>query len=132
MMKAKWMVAGMVTVFGLALATGRAAPRPEKSEAYAHVQADGTIDNDSGNVTVYKVPGVGGAGQYCIGVTGGTVHVAVVSLDSLPNVGGTVQAGVFWYSPCPSDANNILVVTRPQAQDGGFPGADRAFYIIVN
>jgi hypothetical protein len=69
---------------------------------------------------------------YCIGVTGGTVHVAVVSLDSLPNVGGTVQAGVFHASGCPANASDILVITRPQTQDGGIPGADRAFYIIVN
>ena len=96
--------------------------------AYAHVNADGTINQDSGNVTVSKV----NAGVYCIGVTGGTVHVAVVSLDSLPNVGGTVQAGAFPASGCPASASNILAITRPQTQDGGTPGADRAFYIIVN
>jgi hypothetical protein len=96
--------------------------------AYAHVHADGTFDQDSGNVTVSKV----GAGQYCIGVVDGTVHAAVASLDSLPNVGGTVQAGVFPYSLCPATASNIAVFTRSQAQDGGLPGEDRAFYIVVD
>ena len=70
--------------------------------------------------------------MYCIGITGGEVHAAVVSLDALQNLGGTVQAGVFWASGCPENANDILVVTRPHAQDGGFAGADRGFYIIVN
>src|SRR6266404_4283065 len=109
---------------------GPAGPRGPAGTAlaYAHVHADGTIDQDSGNVTVSKFPN----GVYCIGVTGGTVHVAVVSLDSLPNVGGTVQAGVFHASGCPANASDILVITRPQTQDGGIPGADRAFYIIVN
>src|SRR6266404_2348675 len=109
---------------------GPAGPRGPAGTAlaYAHVHADGTIDQDSGNVTVFKFPN----GVYCIGVTGGTVHVAVVSLDSLPNVGGTVQAGVFHASGCPANASDILVITRPQTQDGGIPGADRAFYIIVN
>jgi hypothetical protein len=95
--------------------------------AYAHVQADGTIDHDSGNVTVSKVF----AGEYCIGVTGGTVHAAVVSLDAQRNVGGSAQAGVYAYSGCPSNAKQIHVITRPHGQDGGTPGADRAFYIIV-
>jgi hypothetical protein len=100
--------------------------------AYAHVNADGTIDNDSGNVTVSRPEGF--AGGYCIGVTGGTAQVAVVSLDSLSNVGGSVQAGVFFASVCSPfpDAHDILVVTRPQQQDGGLPGEDRAFYIIVS
>ncbi len=96
--------------------------------AYAHVQANGTIDQDSGNVTVTKIY----SGGYCVGVAGGTVHTAVVSLDARANVGGTVQAGVFNASGCPANANKIFVVARPQAQDGGSPGADRAFYIIVN
>jgi hypothetical protein len=96
--------------------------------AYAHVHADGTFDQDSGNVTVSKID----AGFYCLGVVGATVHVAVVSLDSLPNLGGTVQAGVFSASGCPANASNIAVITRPQAQDGGLPGEDRAFYIVVN
>ena len=96
--------------------------------AYAHVHANGAIDSDSGNITVARVF----PGMYCIGVTGETVHVAVASLDSLPNLGGTVQAGVFPATVCPSNARNILVVTRPQSQDGGLVGADRDFYIIVN
>lgn len=96
--------------------------------AYAHVQANGTVDHDSGNVTVFKIF----SGEYCIGITGGEVHAAVVSLDALANMGGTVQAGVFLASGCPEKANDILVITRPQGQDGGTPGADRAFYIIVN
>ncbi len=95
--------------------------------AFAHIQADGTIDHDSGNVTVVKV----NSGLYCIGVAGGGVSVAVVSLDSLPNLGGTVQAGVFFASGCPDNASDIVAVTRPQAQDGGVPGEDRAFYIVV-
>jgi len=99
--------------------------------AYAHVNADGTLNQDSGNVTVARPDGF--PGGYCIGVSGGTAQTAVVSLDSLPNLGGTVQAGVFFASVCIPfpDAHDILVVTRPQGQDGGFPGEDRAFYIFV-
>src|SRR5713226_2406813 len=95
--------------------------------AFAHVQADGTVNQDSGNITVARP--FPGDGEYCIGVTPGPVNVAVVSLDSLPNRGGTVQAGVFFASVCSPfpDAHDILVVTRPQLQDGGFPGEDRAF-----
>ena len=97
--------------------------------AYAHVKADGTIDHDSGNISVTKVH----AGGYCIGVTGGTPNVAVASLDSRANVGGNVQAGVFHASACTASGNNdIFVITREHTQDGGFPGDDRAFYIIVN
>lgn len=96
--------------------------------AWAHVNADGTVATSSGNVTVANP----GPGSYCIGVTGGTAHVAVASLDSLENTGGTVQAGVFDASGCPADASNILVVTRPQSQDGGLPGVNHAFYIIVS
>jgi hypothetical protein len=70
--------------------------------------------------------------QNCIGVTGGTAHVAVASLDSLENTGGTVQAGVFAASGCPANASNIFVITRPQSQDGGLPGVNHAFYIIVS
>lgn len=96
--------------------------------AYAHVLADGTIGNSSGNVTALKVaPGI-----YCFGVSGGTVRVAVASLDAQVNVGGTVQAGVFAASICPADKRHIFVITRDQAQDGGSPGSDRAFYMIVN
>jgi hypothetical protein len=96
--------------------------------AWAYVNANGTVVSSSGNVTVANP----GAGSYCIGVTGGTAHVAVASLDSLENTGGTVQAGVFDASECPANASNILVVTRPQSQDGGFPGVNHAFYIIVS
>jgi len=96
--------------------------------AWAYVNANGTVASRSGNVTVANP----GAGSYCIGVTGGTAHVAVASLDSLENTGGTVQAGVFAASGCPANASNILVVTRPQSQDGGFPGVNHAFYIIVS
>jgi hypothetical protein len=111
-------------------ATGATGPQGPAGGAlaYAHVNADGTINQDSGNVTVSKIA----AGIYCIGVTGGTVHVAVVSLDSRPNVGGTVQTGVFQATGCPANASDIFAITRPQTQDGGIPGADRAFYIIVN
>jgi hypothetical protein len=107
--------------------------------AYAHVFADGTLDTEqsSGNITVERAgdPTAPTAGAYCIGVTGGTVHVAVASLDSLPNVGGTVQAGVFNASECanlnhPSD---IYVVTREETQTGGgLPGTPKSFYIVVN
>jgi hypothetical protein len=55
----------------------------------------------------------------------------VSRLDSRANVGGTVQAGVFTPTSCPAAANDILVVTRPQTQNGGMLGADRAFSIIV-
>ena len=96
--------------------------------AWAYVNANGTVASSSGNVTVANP----GAGSYCIGVTGGTAHVAVASLDSLENTGGTVQAGVFAASECPANAQNILVVTRPQSQDGGFPGVNHAFYIMVS
>ncbi len=96
--------------------------------AWAYVNANGTVASSSGNVTVANPS----PGSYCIGVTGGTAHVAVASLDSLENTGGTVQAGVFPASICPANAQNILVVTRPQSQDGGFPGVNHAFYIIVS
>jgi hypothetical protein len=101
--------------------------------AYARVLADGTIDpaHSSDNVTVFKFPPPAN-GLYCIGVTGGTVHAAVASLDSLINVGGSVQAGVFPASGCPGNAHDIYVITRDHLQDGGIPGDDRAFYIIVN
>lgn len=95
--------------------------------AYAHVNADGTIDSDSGNITVARVFD----GSYCVGVTGGTVHVAVANLDARINVGGSVQTGVFHASGCPDDASDILVITRPHNQDGGTPGSDRAFYLVV-
>lgn len=115
-------------VLVLMLGTLTAIPTTVSAQlAYAHVQADGTIDRGSGNITVVK----SGSGSYCVGVTGGTAQLAVVSLDSLPNVGGTVQAGTYWASGCPETANNVHVVTRPQAQDGGTPGEDRAFYITV-
>lgn len=96
--------------------------------AWAYVNANGTVARSSGNVTVANP----GKGSYCIGVTGGTVHVAVASLDSLENTGGTVQAGVFAASGCPANASNIDVITRPQSQDGGLPGVNHAFYIIVS
>ena len=96
--------------------------------AGAYVNANGTVASSSGNVTVANPS----PGSYCIGITGGTAHVAVASLDSLENTGGTVQAGVFPASECPANAQNILVVTRPQSQDGGFPGVNHAFYIIVS
>lgn len=96
--------------------------------AWAYVNTNGTVASSSGNVTVANP----GPGSYCIGVTGGTAHVAVASLDSLENTGGTVQAGVFAASGCPANASNILVITRPQSQDGGLPGVNHAFYIIVS
>jgi hypothetical protein len=95
--------------------------------AYARVAADGTVVQDSGNITIVKVDG----GTYCVGVTGGTAHVAVANLDSLMNVGGTVQTGIFRASVCPAHASDLFVVTRPHGQDGGLPGADRAFSVVV-
>jgi hypothetical protein len=115
--------------------------------AYAHVLADGTLDTSQSslNVVVFKHPTLGGtpgqtdAGLYCIGITGspdGMVHVAVASLDSHPNIAGTVTAGVFLASGCEGTGalfdNNIYVVTRPEGQAGGQNGEDRAFYLIVN
>jgi len=110
--------------------------------AYAHVFANGTIDpnQNSGNITAKRIDEVGPLdGMYCIGVTGGTsymVHAAVVSLDSLANKAGTVTAGVFLASGCQDtsvlNGNHIYVVTRDQDRNGGQPGDDRAFYIIVN
>ena len=113
--------------------------------AYAHVLADGTVDaaQSSPNIVVTRLydPGSGAKadGLYCVGVlssTDGIVHAAVASLDAHANVGGTVQAGVFLASGCEGTGalygNNIYVVTRPQAQDGGQNGIDRAFYLIVN
>ena len=96
--------------------------------AYAHVNADGTIDSHSGNITVQRIY----SGSYCIGVTGGTPHVAIANLDALMNVGGSVQTGMFMASSCPANARHIFVITRSHGQDGGSPGTDRAFYIIVN
>jgi len=52
-------------------------------------------------------------------------------LDSRMNVGGTIQASVFHASGYPPDGTGIYVVTRPQLQDGGQPGVDRAFYLVV-
>ncbi len=108
---------------------GAQPPGPGAALAYAHVKADGTIDNDSGNITVQKTPT---AGIYCIGVTGGTAHVAVVSLDER-NVGGSVNASVVNASYCMTypNAHDIYVTTRSHTQDGGYPGTDRAFYIVV-
>jgi hypothetical protein len=99
-----------------------------KTLAFAHVNSNGTIDSDSGNITVVKVD----AGLYCAAVSSATPRVAVASLDGRANVGGSVQAGVFAASVCPSTAQQIFIVTRPQNQDGGTPGQDRAFYLLVN
>ena len=104
---------------------------PGTALAYAHVNPDGSFDQDSGNISVRHS---GFPGMYCIGITGGVPQVAVASLDSLPNVGGSVQAGVFPASICAGfpDASQIMVITRPHQQDGGSAGADRAFYILIN
>jgi len=98
--------------------------------AYAHVFANGTLDAaQSFNVSITK-PHPGG---YCVHVVAGIAHVAVASLDSMPNVGGSVQAAIAPASVCAPDfANTAYVVTRPHAQDGGLNGEDRAFYIIIN
>jgi hypothetical protein len=98
--------------------------------AYAHVYPDGTFDQSSNIVVRHSAF----PGMYCLGVIDGTPQVAVASLDSMPNVGGSVQAGVAAASICQQfpDANQIMVITRPHDQDGGSAGADRAFYIIVN
>jgi hypothetical protein len=96
--------------------------------AYAHVNANGTIDSASANIIIQRVFD----GAYCVGVTGGTVHVAVATLDARANVGGSVQTGVYSATDCPESADDAFVVTRPHLQDGGFPGSDRAFFLIVN
>ena len=85
--------------------------------AYAHVHADGTIDNATPNITVVRVFN----GSYCVGVTGGTPHVAVATLDAAANVGGNVQTGVFYGSDCPEEAHDILVVTRSTFRMADFP-----------
>jgi hypothetical protein len=103
-------------------------PGPSGTLAWAHVAADGTVLGSSGNVTVARIA----PGGYCVGVTGGTAHAAMAILDEFANVGGTIQTGVFYGSDCPSDAHDIVVETRPQGQDGGTPGADRAFYLVVS
>jgi len=92
------------------------------------VSAAGTVVSSSGNVTVANPD----PGSYCIGVTGGTAKVAVASLDASENTGGTVQAGVYDASGCPADASDVYVITRPQDQDGGLPGVDHAFYVIIS
>jgi hypothetical protein len=112
----------------LALESRIVALEAKRTLAFAHVNANGTIDSDSGNITVVKVD----AGLYCAAVTGATPRVAVASLDGRINVGGSVQASVIAASGCPSGAQQIFIVTRPQNQDGGFPGQDRAFYLLVN
>jgi len=98
--------------------------------AFAHVFANGTLDaGQSSNVSVTK-PHPGG---YCVHVVSGVPRVAVASLDSMPNVGGSVQAAIAAASVCvPDHINTAYVVTRPHAQDGGLNGEDRAFYIIIN
>ena len=96
--------------------------------AWAYVSAAGTVVSSSGNVTVANPD----PGSYCIGVTGGTAKVAVASLDASENTGGTVQAGVYDASGCPADASDVYVITRPQDQDGGLPGGDHAFYVIIS
>ena len=48
------------------------------------------------------------------------------------SISAAVQAGVFHASRCPPDAHDIYVVTRPQFQDGGQPGVDRAYYLVVS
>lgn len=111
-------------------ATGAQGPEgpPGVALAWARVHADGTIEQDSGNITVAKV----NAGTYCIGVTGGTVNSVVATIDSRPNMSGAVQVGIFNASGCPAGATDIFVVTRSNAAVGGLPGEDRAFYILVN
>jgi len=103
-------------------------PGPSGTLAWAHVAADGTVLGSSGNVTVFHFF----AGGYCVGVTGGVSHAAMAVLDALSNLGGTIQTGVFHASGCPLDAHDVYVVTRPQFQDGGQPGVDRAFYLVVS
>jgi hypothetical protein len=117
--------------------TGQAGPRGLQGPpgpgilAWAHVSADGTVLGSSGNVSIVRA----GPGFYCVAVTGDTAHAAMAILDARINVGGTIQTGNFFPnfpSDCPSNAYYLLVVTRPPAQDGGLPGADRAFYLVVS
>jgi collagen triple helix repeat protein len=117
--------------------TGQTGPRGLQGSpgpgmlAWAHVAADGTLLGSSGNVAIARTaPGI-----YCVAVTGDTAHAAMAVLDARPNVGGTIQTAVFFpffASGCPSNAYYILVVTRPQLQDGDLPGADRAYYLVVS
>jgi hypothetical protein len=82
----------------------------------------------SGNVTVFHfLPG-----GYCVGVTGGVSLAAMAVLDAGFNLGGTIHTGVFHVSGCPPDAHDIYVVSRPQFQDGGQPGVDRAYHLVVS
>ena len=123
---------------GPAGATGAAGPAgPQGPQgpagtalAFAHVFASGALDaSQSSNVVVFK-PHPGG---YCVHVLSGVPRVAVTSLDSMPNLGGSVQAAIAPASVCaPDHINTAYVVTRPHAQDGGLNGEDRAFYIIIN
>jgi hypothetical protein len=111
-------------------ATGATGPQGPAGVAlaWARVAADGSIDRDSGNITVAKV----NTGTYCVGVAGGTVRSAVATIDSQPNMSGAVQVGVFHATGCPDGATDVLVVTRENAAIGGLPGQDRAFYILLN
>jgi hypothetical protein len=106
-------------------------PGPSGTLAWAHVASNGTLLGSSGNVAVARA----GPGYYCVAVTGDTAHAAMAVLDANANIGGTIQTAVFFpFFPadCPSNAYYILVVTRPQDQDGGLPGADRAYYLVVS
>ena len=49
------------------------------------------------------------------------------------NLCGSVQAASSLKRACSGTGNtDIYVVTRNHDQDGGMPGDDKAFYIIVN
>ena len=96
--------------------------------AWAHVRPDGTLASSSGNLIAVRV----GDGMYCFAVVGATVNVAVATIDSQPNLSGAVQTGVFPATICPEGVRDIFVVTRVNANAGGLPGLDRAFYLLVN
>lgn len=111
-----------------AVGPGGPAGPPGVALAWARVLPDGTIEQDSGNITVAKV----NSGIYCIGVTGGTVNSVVATIDARANMSGAVQVGIFNATGCPAGATDIFVVTRENAAIGGIPGQDRGFYILVN
>lgn len=126
----QWSVQGPQGPAGATGATGSTGAQGPAGTplAWAHVNANGTIDRNSGNISVSRI----GDGMYCVGVTGGVIKSVVATLDSLPNLSGAVQAGIFNHSSCPAGATDILVVTRVNAAIGGMPGDDRAFYLLVN
>ena len=126
----QWNAQGAPGLPGADGAPGAPGPQgpPGVALAWAHVRADGTVDQASPNITVAKVA----SGVFCVGVTNGPVRSAVATIDSLPNRSGAVQVGVFHASGCPDGATDVFVVTRENAALDGLPGQDKAFYLLLN